>query len=440
MKLKIILSVFAALAFMSGFSAENPNYKSTRVDFTSNPEGALVTVDGEDKGHTPVTLFDLAPGEHRIKFSKKDWEADEKFLKISPDGGYLMCSGSLEVQKGLLLVTSIPAGADISLNSRSLGVTPKLITSLSCDEEYTLLLQAPGYQDRKIEVKFNGRTPLVKEEKLVLDSGTMTITSDPDGADVIVNGVPRGKCPVTVSNLPKGRTTVELKMAGFANETRELQMSAGDHQNLFIKMIGNPGSLRLTSIPDGARFYINDRAHGKGPVVCTDLAPGLYTVKAECEGYETLEKEISVGNGEAAFSEFRLKNIMGRIEVRTKPAGATVLLDGKVVGTTKANGEDSQASKPLAIENILEGEHIITVKKDGFAEAVRHPVVRNSETEAVDVKLVRVFKANVEISTETGTYRGELKNQGPTSISVEIKPGMVRSFPREAIRGIRFLD
>ena len=95
MKLKIILSVFAALAFMSGFSAENPDYKPTRVDFTSNPEGALVTVDGEDKGHTPVTLFDLAPGVHRIKFSKKDWEADEKFLKISPDGGYLMCSGSL---------------------------------------------------------------------------------------------------------------------------------------------------------------------------------------------------------------------------------------------------------------------------------------------------------------------------------------------------------
>ena len=40
----------------------------SRVDITSQPDRATVIVDGVDRGLTPVTLFDLAPGRHSLKY------------------------------------------------------------------------------------------------------------------------------------------------------------------------------------------------------------------------------------------------------------------------------------------------------------------------------------------------------------------------------------
>lgn len=424
-----------AFAAVAAFAQE---VKTIRCEFTSQPDGANVLVDDEMRGQTPLTLYNLGPGRHHVRFEKQNYESVDEFLLLK-EGGMFQKNAVMNPVKGLLLLTSEPAGCDISLDGLSLGKTPRLITSLDAKNVYRILLQKPGYQSRTVEVKFSGRTPLVRHEELILDSGVIEVTSDPEGAEVTVNGQPRGTTPVTVRDVPKGRTTVTLKKHGFDEETREITMVAGDSQTLFVKMNGLPGTMSLSSVPDGARFYVNDQPHGKGPISLTNLKPGEYTIRVEKDGFATATKTVSLENGGAIVEEFRLENVMGRIEVRTIPAGAQVLLDGSVVGTTKSKDSDAEASDVFAIENVREGEHTILVRCDGYADVTKHPIVENQKTQSLNIRLKRVFTPDVEIVTDSGTYRGVLISKTPTGVEVEVSLGINRTFQHSEIRKLNFL-
>lgn len=426
------------LAFAAAVACAD-EIKPARVDFTSVPEGASVVIDGTSRGVTPLTLYDLALTRHHIRYELKNYETVDDFVTLS-SGAYISRHAELVPVKGLLLLTSEPAGCSITLDGLSLGETPRLVTTLEARNVYRLQLQKPGYQTAQVEVRFAGRTPLVKHEKLILDSGVVEIRTEPAGAEVTVNGISRGKTPVTVSDIPKGRATVQLKLAGFRDAVREISMNAGDTQTLFVALEGEPGSLHLTSVPDGARFYVNGDPRGKGPLVIRNLAPGAYTVRAELEGHAPVERTVQVAHGAEASEEFRLENTMGRLEIRTAPTGATVTVDGHSVGVTRNADPGAEVSEVLLVENLAAGEHTVIIKKEGFGEALKHPVVENQKATKLDVRLRRVFKPDVEIVTSSGVYRGVLVSNGADAIQVEVSMGVVRSFPRIDIRKVNFLD
>ena len=232
---------------------------------------------------------------------------------------------------------------------------------------------------------------------------------------------------------------VKFHLEGFEDETRELAINAGDRQTLQIAMKGLPGTLHLTSVPDGARFYVNEVARGKGPVTLTALKPGEYSVRAEMEGYGTLSKTVMIANGASLSEEFRLSNVMGRLEVRTDPVGAKVFLDGHQVGTTKSNDPKAELSDVLSIENVSEGEHTLIVRKDGYSESVRHPKVQKEKTSQANVRLRRIFRPDTEIITARGNYRGVLVSVTPDAVVLEVSMGITRSFSKDEIRRMETL-
>jgi hypothetical protein len=130
---------------------------------------------------------------------------------------------------------------------------------------------------------------------------------------------------------------------------------------------------------------------------------------------------------------------MGRIEVRTIPAGAQVFLDGSSVGYTKSKDSEAEASDVLAIENVKEGEHTLVIKQDGFAEITKHPVVENQKTQVVNVRMKRVFTPDVEIITDSGTYKGVLISNSSSGVEVEVSLGINRVFQHSEIRKLNFI-
>ena len=428
----LIVGVVVCLTTVAGEKVQ------TRVSVTSQPSGATVIVDGQDRGTTPITLFDLTPGRHHLKYRLAGYAERDRFFHTS-EGPFIEKNEVLAEEKGLLLVKTDPPGADIQVDGVSVGRSPRLITHLAAKDTYSVRLRKAGYQDQKISVKFDGRKPLVREETLVLASGTIDILSEPVGAEVTVNGIVRGKTPVKVTEVPRGRATVKFRMDGFADETRELAINAGDVQTLSVGLTGLPGTLHLVSVPDGARFYVNDEARGKGPLAIPGLKPGDYTVRAELDGYGTLTKTVTLENGQSAREEFRLSNVMGRLEIRTDPVGAQLVFDGRPVGITKSDNPQAEVSDVFPIENILEGEHTLVIRKEGYAETTRHPKILSSKTTQHNVRLKRIFLPDVEIVTARGTYPGILVSSSPESVVVEVSLGITRSFPKEEIRKINYL-
>jgi len=416
--------------------AEGP---ATRLDVDSQPQGVTVLVDGRDRGVTPLSVFDLKPGRHHMRCRLAGYEERDRFFTLE-EGRPLSRNVVMEPTKGLLLVKSEPPGCNISVDNVSVGTTPRLITTLDAKDVHQVALRKTGYRTSTFEVRFSGRTPVMRCETMVLDSGVIDIITEPPGAEVTVNGIVRGKSPAKVTDVPKGRATVRLRQEGFAEEIRELSMNAGDRQTLSVVMKGLPGTLSLTSLPPGARFYVNGAFAGKSPVVMPNLNPGEYDVRAEADGYGTLNRKITLENGASAREEFRLSNIMGRLEVRTSPTDAQVLMDGKLVGITKSADPDAEFSDVLAVENLMEGDHVLVVRREGYAESVRHPKIKTKKTSQANVRLRRVLKPDIRVLTESGTYEGVLISNAPDYVTVEVKLGIQRSFPRSEIRKIEFLS
>ena len=116
------------------------------------------------------------------------------------------------------------------------------------------------------------------------------------------------------------------------------------------------------------------------------------------------------------------------------PAGAKILVVGKAVGTTTAQG-DAPRSQILAIENIAAGEHSVMAHLDGYQDVARKISIKPNGTGQLFLSLKRVFTPDTEIETIRGIYRGVfVKKDFFGAITIETSPGVEQTFKAEDIR------
>lgn len=434
------LSATAALALLAlalpllqpAFAAKDEE-PATRLDVATQPAGAAVLVDHRERGVAPLSLADLAPGPHLIQAAKPGFQ--DAFETVVLEAGVARSAAlKLEPTAGLLLVTSTPTGSEVSAKGVSLGVTPLLVTSLESGT-HRLSIASPGFQTKEVEITLEGRTPLKQHVTLMSDSGTIDVASDPEGAEVFVNGISRGTAPCRIDRIPGGAVSLEVKANGFQPHKRDVSLAAGEVQKVDIQLKPLPGTLRVVSIPDGARVYVNDEFKGESPFDLANAKPGTYRVRVEAAGHEPTARDVTLEKGASITEEFRLQRNTGRLEISTAPAGATVLIDGKKVGLTSARGTDTTSvSDPYAIEEVLEGERQVEIFRKGFAPQKRAVAVKRGETLALQFRLVRQFIPNYEVTTTRSYYKGVLEFQNEEGIRLETAPGISQTIPLKDVK------
>ena len=414
----------------------------SRVDVTSQPESARVTVDGEVRGNAPLQLFDLAPGRHLFHVESPGFRAADEFIAVGGEGAFVQKHFELEREKALILVRTEPSGAEVKCNGMNLGTTPLFVSSLDTDKEYAFELLCPGYRSAKVAAKPSGRTPFVVHEKLMIDSGALECVTEPAGAEVVVNGIARGVTPVTVENVAKGDATVSFRMKGYRSETRQVVVSPdGRKQTVSVKLVGLPATLRIVSSPEGARVFVDGNYQGKTPTSAPQLAAGEHKIKVELDGHATQERSVWVENGGDTTETFQMESVLGRLEIVTVPAGAKITVDGKAVGTTRMVPGTTK-SAVLALEKVSAGERSIVASAIGCQDVARKVKVPPKGTASVTIALKRLFVPDTEIETIQGTTRrGVLIGDGKEldGVHLEVSPGVEQVFPHDTIRKLRQL-
>lgn len=423
----------AALLFGLAAQAAKDKAPATRLDITSQPAGATVRVDHQERGVAPLTLTDLAPGPHLVQATKAGFRDAFETVVLEVGVGRSVAL-ALEPLTGILLITTTPSGSEVSLKGVSLGTTPLLITTLESGT-HRLSISSPGYQTKEVDVTLDGRTPVKQEITLMSDSGTIDVSSDPAEADVLVNGISRGKTPCRIDRIPGGAVSLEIKAEGFEPHKRDVSLAAGEVQKVDVQLKPLPGTLRIVSIPEGGRVYVNDEFKGETPFDLANAKPGTYRIRVEKPGHEPLARDVTLEKGATVTEEFRLAKNTGRIEIITAPSGATLLVDGKKVGITLAKGTDtSSVSDPYAVEDILEGDHQLEVFRKGFAPQKRAITVTRNETLTLQFKLVRQFIPNYEVTTTRSYYKGVLEFQNEEGIRLETAPGISQTIPMKDVK------
>ena len=72
----------------------------------------------------------------------------------------------------------------------------------------------------------SGATDETIDNAAVLTEGELRVESEPDGAQVTVNGIGWGRTPVTIKYLPIGEKRVRLTKDGYVSTERRVQISA----------------------------------------------------------------------------------------------------------------------------------------------------------------------------------------------------------------------
>ena len=133
---------------------------------------------------------------------------------------------------------------------------------------------------------------------LASNKPTIDVISDPPGADVVVNGVVKGRTPVRIADLDPGSYDFEVRKEGFNPYRKSTQLEAASDYTMKVTLPTMVNSLRVLSQPPGVSVKVNGVAKGRTPLTLGQLPNGHYDVTAQLEGYPEQTIGVELKDGE----------------------------------------------------------------------------------------------------------------------------------------------
>ncbi|MBN1338808.1 MAG: PEGA domain-containing protein [Bacteroidales bacterium] len=164
-----------------------------------------------------------------IEARKEKYNSDKQRAEVTA-GQPLTVTLNPQPRLGTLKITSTPFDASIALNGKDYGKTPATIRALLIGD-YTLQLSKPLHaaQSFTVTIKENEVTEINRE----LASGrTVTISSEPSGATLILNGKAEGATPKSVS-VAFGENRVKLTKNGYVDFEERFNVTESQEKYLF---------------------------------------------------------------------------------------------------------------------------------------------------------------------------------------------------------------
>ena len=182
------------------------------VEVRSDPAGATIFSGDEEVGVTPATI-QLLEGTHDLTVTKDGFSAWDGNVVAEPNIGQALPLIRLQPADARLLVKTIPRGANITVNGRYRGQSPKTL-SLTPDIDYEIGVSKAGYGVTSRNLRLQSAASETITIDLSARVGTVTVNVQPADATVYVDGRARGtgKTIVRLSSAPH---RIEVKRQGF---------------------------------------------------------------------------------------------------------------------------------------------------------------------------------------------------------------------------------
>jgi eukaryotic-like serine/threonine-protein kinase len=226
------------------------------------------------------------------------------------------------VVPGQITVDSTPQGAQVQLDGATdpTWVTPLSVSSLD-PGPHSITISKSGYvtDSRTVKVVSGSKSSVVIHLNQL--SATLSVTSNPPGANIYVDGRDMGKLTPAQVSVDKGQHVVLIRKPGYIDETASAQFALGQTvalsptlramgnvdnirtvgkmKKLFGGNSGQPGqgTLSIRTQPKGAQVAVNQHMLDKGSPVEVMLDPGNYVIDITLSGYAPISKVVTVDRG-----------------------------------------------------------------------------------------------------------------------------------------------
>ncbi len=320
------LAVLAVLAWFA-FTA-----KSVQIRFVPETEAMSL----------PDTFFKvrigdrflLRTGEHRVAAELAGYYPLDERIEVgeSPDQTVVLEFTRLP---GLVTLAADPeVGAEVLLDGEPIGVTPLADHEIR-PGRHRLEFAAPRYLPKVLEIDVAGgheRQSVVAT--LTPSWAPVTFTTEPPGAEVLVDGEPVGTTPLE-AELTAGTREVEVRLRGYNAWRNRINVVAAEPQNVPpIRLTQADGRVELVTTPSEASVSVDGEFRGRTPLTLA-LRPGRsHRVTLSKPGYEPVTQQLSVEADSGRRVAVELVAQYGEVDVASAPEGAEVWVDGRREGTT----------------------------------------------------------------------------------------------------------
>lgn len=214
----------------------------------------------------------------------------------------------------VVTVESTPEGAAIRIDGQPTSfLTPRSVQL--APGSHTISLSRTGFDDASRTVQLTGGQNALISLVLAESRGIVAITSEPQGAEVTIDGNPTGRVtPVTVALL-KGSHTFSLRRNGFLPASSTVNITPGQNYRVSprlaalgdatqVKEVGklkklfgsgrDMAKLQFRSMPKGAQITVNQRIMNKVTPAEFAFPPGNYEVTLTLPGYKPFHQTVQV--------------------------------------------------------------------------------------------------------------------------------------------------
>jgi formylglycine-generating enzyme required for sulfatase activity/serine/threonine protein kinase len=305
----VVVLLIATIAFVrlrTPTSASEDTQASAIV--RTEPPGAMVLL-GDRMKKSPATFDQLEARAYQMRIMSPGYEPVETKLDLRDKSSIAPPVFHLVRSKGALEIQSDPPGAQFSLRSSDNQITregtaPAVVTDLPTGK-YELTVRRGEWTMREtVEVQRQEKA----RKSFAFVSAMVSLTSEPAGAEILVDGKTQGKTPVR-TELRCGPHELLARVEGWPEQRQKLEVSAGRENSAHF--VFRNGSVKITSAPGGAAVFEGERELGRTPLLIQEVKPGTVRYDLRLAGYKPAAITGEVAPQQQAFLAARLERGVG---------------------------------------------------------------------------------------------------------------------------------
>ena len=244
--------------------------------------------------------------------------------------------------------------------------------------------------------------------QLVPRWANVSVSSDPEGADILVGEETVGQTPAVVELL-EGTHKVTVIAPGFSAWDGVVEAEANASETLpLIRLQPADAKLRVNSIPRGANVTVNGRYRGQAPLTL-DLSPEVdYEIGLSKAGYGLTSRSVRLAAAASESITVDLSARTGSVTVNVQPSDATIYVDGRA------------RSRGAATLKLSSKPHRIEVRKPGYISWSRNVTPRPGYPQTLTARLTSVEaaeRARVAVNRKSAAGQ-ELRRVEPGTFSM----------------------
>jgi serine/threonine protein kinase len=306
----VLIWPLVLVSFLVGFGIWRHYYAGTasavplQATVRTEPRGAMVALDDYIKP-SPATFDDLDPRKYRLRIMLSGYDPIETTIDFSDKRLSTPLVFRMVRSTGALEIGATEPGVAFTIRSKDgeiarAGLTPAKLNDLPTGK-YEVSARRGDWELRDmIEI----RRAETAHKVFAFLNATLNVTSEPNGADILIDGVSRGKAPLRI-DLPARSHEVSARLQGWPEQRQTIEAKTQQDNN--VRFVFANGSVKITSAPGGAGVLANGRELGRTPLVIEEVKPGTVRYDLRFAGYKPAVVSGEVVAQQQSFLAARLE-------------------------------------------------------------------------------------------------------------------------------------